>query len=82
MGAGGRETRIRLGDRVMGSSDEVSFDIAACRAHLQARQERKYRAREQRRQLALKALRAAARSVLPRFPGVRRAYLFGEESPV
>ena len=61
----------------MSSNSERTFDVAACRAHLQARQERQYQAREQRRQAALKALREAARSVLPRFTGVRRAYLFG-----
>jgi len=62
---------------VVGSNSGRTFDVAACRAHLQAQQERQYQAREQRRQAALKALREAARSVLPRFPGVRRAYLFG-----
>jgi predicted nucleotidyltransferase len=56
---------------------EATVDVAACRMHLRARQERRRREREQRRQAALKALRAAAHSVLPRFPGVRRAYLFG-----
>ena len=61
----------------MGSASEVVFDIAACRAYLYARQEQQFRAREERRVAALKALRVAAHSVLPRFPGVRRAYLFG-----
>lgn len=56
---------------------ERTFDVAACRAHLRARQERQYLAREERRQTALEALRSAACSVLPRFPGVQRAYLFG-----
>ena len=53
------------------------FDLAASRAHLQARQERQFRAREQRRQAALAAVRPAVQRVLPRFPAVRRAYLFG-----
>ena len=61
----------------MSSRGEITFDVAACRAHLSARQEREYQAREQRRQAALEALRSAARSVLPRFPDVRRAFLFG-----
>jgi predicted nucleotidyltransferase len=61
----------------MSSGGEMAFDVAACREHLRVRQEREYQAREQRRQAALKALRIAAHSVLPRFPSVRRAYLFG-----
>ncbi len=61
----------------MNGRGEITFDIAACRAHLRARQEREHQAREQRRQAAREALRTAARSVLPRFPGVRRAFLFG-----
>jgi len=55
----------------------MTFDLAVCRAHLRARQERQHQVREQERAAALKALRAAARSVLPHFPDVRRAYLFG-----
>ncbi len=39
-----------------------------------------YEAREQRRAAALTAARAAAQAVLPRFPAVRRAYLFGSSS--
>jgi len=58
-------------------NSERTFDVVACRAHLRARQERQYLAGEQRRQAAIKALRSAVRSVLPRFPGVWRAYLFG-----
>ena len=61
----------------MSSRGETTFDIAACRAHLRARHEREHQAREQRRQAALEALRIAARSVLPRFPDVQRAFLFG-----
>lgn len=61
----------------MSSNGEMAFDVTACRAHLRARQERQLRAREQRRQAALRALRIAACSILPRFPIVRRAYLFG-----
>jgi len=61
----------------MTSRGEITFDVAACRAHLYARQEREHQAREQRRQAAIEALRAAAHFVLPHFPGVRRAFLFG-----
>lgn len=61
----------------MSSKDGTAFDIAACRAYLHTRQERRRQAREERRQAALEALRVAVHSVLPRFPGVRRAYLFG-----
>jgi len=61
----------------MSSRGEITFDVAACRAYLRARQEREHQAREQRRQAAREALRTAARSVLPRFPDVRRAFLFG-----
>ena len=61
----------------MSSKREMAFDIIACRAHLRARLERQHRAREQRRQAALEALRAAACAVLPRFSAVRCAYLFG-----
>ncbi len=58
-------------------TDRPTFDLAASRSYLRSRQEREFRVREQRRQEALQAVRAAAQSVLPRFPGVRRAYLFG-----
>ena len=61
----------------MSSNGEITLDVAACRAHLRVRHEREHQAREQRRQAALKALRIAARSVLPRFPDVQRVFLFG-----
>jgi len=61
----------------MGSASQVTFDVTACRAYLQARQEQQFQTRERRRQAALQAVRAAARSVLPHFPRVQRAYLFG-----
>jgi predicted nucleotidyltransferase len=61
----------------MSSRGETTFDLAACRAQLRARQEREHQAREQRRQAAREALCNAARSVLPRFPNVQRAFLFG-----
>ena len=61
----------------MGSNPWVEFDVSACRAYLQARQEQRHQAREQRRRAALRAVRTAACSILPRFPGIRRAYLFG-----
>lgn len=58
-------------------SRQFDLDPAAIRAHLRARHERAYQAAEQRRQAALSAIRAAACAVFPRFPGVRRAYVFG-----
>ncbi|MDY7040303.1 MAG: nucleotidyltransferase domain-containing protein [Chloroflexota bacterium] len=61
----------------MASDHHITFDVAACRTHLQARQEQQHQAREQRRRAALREVHAAACSILPRFPGVRRAYLFG-----
>jgi len=59
------------------SKVETTFDVSRCRANLQARLAQQLQAREQRRQSALQAMRVAARSVLPRFPRVRRAFLFG-----
>lgn len=58
-------------------SRQFDFDPSVVRAYLTSRQERAYRAAEQRRQAALSAIRAAARAVFPHFPGVRRAYVFG-----
>lgn len=52
-------------------------DIAASREDLAARSAGEYQMREQRRKAALQAIRAAVRTVLPRFPGIRRAYVFG-----
>ena len=52
-------------------------EITAARENLRRRQEAAYRAREERRARAAQALRDAARRVFPRFPAVRRAYLFG-----
>ncbi len=55
----------------------VPFDLAASRAYLKSRQEKEYQIRERRRQAALAAVRAAVQRVLPRFPAVQRAYVFG-----
>lgn len=57
--------------------NEVRMDVSACRAALQARQAQQYAQREKRRQAARDSVRAAAASVFPRYPAVRRAYLFG-----
>ena len=57
--------------------NDVQMDVSACRVALQARQAQQYAKREKRRQAALDSVRAAAASVFPRFPAVRRAYLFG-----
>ena len=56
---------------------DVPFDLAASRAYLESRQEQEYRIRERRRQAALADVRAAVQRVLPRFPAIRRAYIFG-----
>lgn len=56
---------------------DLPFDLAASRAYLAARQAQRDQAREQRRQAALADVRAAVQCVLPRFPTIRRAYLFG-----
>jgi predicted nucleotidyltransferase len=58
-------------------SGQFAFDLAASRAYLKFRQERAYQVAEQLRQTALHAVYRAARLVLPRFPGVERAYVFG-----
>jgi predicted nucleotidyltransferase len=58
-------------------SDQSAFDLAASRAYLISRQQRAYQVAEQLRQTALHAVYRAARLVLPRFPGVERAYVFG-----
>jgi len=55
----------------------MKVDVAESRAYLAARAAATYEAREQRRAAALTAARAAAQAVLPSFPAVRRAYLFG-----
>ncbi len=56
---------------------EKAMDFAACRAHLLARQRQQDQEREALRQQVVQAVCSAARSVLPSFPQVRRAYLFG-----
>ena len=58
-------------------SDQSAFDLAASRAYLISRQEQAYQVAEQLRQAALQAVYRAACLVLPRFPGVERAYVFG-----
>ena len=58
-------------------SDQSAFDLAASRAYLISCQEQAYQVAEQLRQTALHAVYRAARLVLPRFPGVERAYVFG-----
>jgi len=55
----------------------VTVDVAASRAYLQERQRQRHQKREASRQQAVQMARAAARSVLPAFPQVRKAYLFG-----
>jgi len=55
----------------------IKVDLVACRAHLQARQRQRERSQELHRQHLVQVAREAAGSVLPLFPQVRRAYLFG-----
>lgn len=57
--------------------EDVAVDVATSRAYLQERQRQRYQKREASRQQAVQMARAAARSVLPAFPQVRKAYLFG-----
>lgn len=52
-------------------------EIAATQEHLRRRRESAFRAREGWRQAVLRALRKAAPQLFPRFPTVRRVYLFG-----
>jgi len=56
---------------------DVPFDLSASRAYLASRQAQRDQAREERRRAALADVRAAVQCVLPRFPAIRRAYLFG-----
>jgi predicted nucleotidyltransferase len=56
---------------------DFGVDLAACRESFRAR-ERKARAeREARRLAALRAVQQAMLDCAPRYPSVRRAYLFG-----
>lgn len=57
--------------------NDARIDVSACLAALRARQTRQYIEREKRRQAARDAMFAAAASVFPQFPAIRRAYLFG-----
>ena len=61
----------------MGIAAEVTVDVKAARAFLQERERQRYRQREDLRQSAVRLARAAAHSVLPAFPHVCRAWLFG-----
>ncbi|MFQ5859918.1 MAG: nucleotidyltransferase domain-containing protein [Anaerolineae bacterium] len=56
---------------------KVAIDVEACRAYLRARQRREAEQQEALRQQVTQAVRTAAAAILPRFPQVRRAYLFG-----
>ena len=59
---------------------QFNVDVATCRQSLMAREEKKRARREQRRQAALEAAINAITSIVPRYPTVRRAYLFGSVS--
>jgi predicted nucleotidyltransferase len=53
------------------------IDIVAARAYLQAREQQRFQKCESIRQQALQWAHEAARNILPAFPRVRKAYLFG-----
>jgi predicted nucleotidyltransferase len=55
----------------------MAVDVQTSRASLLAREREVYLAREQQRQTVHGAVCQAARSILPRYRQVRRAYLFG-----
>ena len=55
----------------------TASEVATARARLKAREKQHDQDRERARQRVREKARAAARSILPRFPQVRRAYLFG-----
>ncbi|MBM3130718.1 MAG: nucleotidyltransferase domain-containing protein [Chloroflexi bacterium] len=55
----------------------TSVDLAQVRAYLSAREKKRIQEQERARQRAREIVRAAARSVIPAFPQVRKAYLFG-----
>jgi predicted nucleotidyltransferase len=58
-------------------NEQASFDVAASARAFVARQARQRSQREARRLAAWQAARQALAAVLPDYPAVRRAYLFG-----
>ena len=58
-------------------NDQAPFDIAASARAFSARQARLRAEREARRQVAWQAACQAVATLLPEYPSVRRAYLFG-----
>lgn len=59
------------------TQSHFGVDVAACRRSFIAREERKRAKRELRRQAALQAAFNAIISIAPRYPTLRRAYVFG-----
>lgn len=53
------------------------MDLVRVRAYLEAREGKRFQTREDGRLRALEMARAAIQTVLPAFPRVRRAFLFG-----
>jgi predicted nucleotidyltransferase len=53
------------------------MDLIGVRAYLEAREGQRFQTREETRLRALEMARAAIQTVLPVFPRVRRAFLFG-----
>lgn len=59
------------------SNLNLDWDVAAYRARIQSIYSQQYEVQEQLRLAAVQVACEAAWTVLPHFPGVRRAYLFG-----
>lgn len=55
----------------------VDFDIASARTQWRKRENRRRAEREQRREVIFSASITILQTVLPRYPSIRRAYLFG-----
>ena len=61
----------------MDGDHQALYNIVACRVHLRTCLEQAHRERERERQAILRVLHTATHSILPHFPHIRRAYLFG-----
>ena len=59
------------------SEVEMAIDVQASRDWLITRERAAYQLRERRRRAAFDAVGAAVRAIAPRYPQVRRAFLFG-----
>ncbi len=59
------------------SVSDFGVDLAACREAFRARQQRMRAERENRRLIAIEAVRRAILECVPGYPSVQRMYLFG-----